>query len=159
MKEYKIITSSVWSRDYQIVNNEGVEEGSVAWKGAFSMSAEADSRFGKYKFKVNNWGTKVFVMDRRGVEIGQVVTDFWKNKTIFSYKGKTYLFKSLNWTYSAFIWQDIKKRKIFSFKSKHWGKNKGSVRVYNNKREEKENDMLMLVGTFMMIYKREQSGG
>jgi len=25
MKEYKIVTSSVWTRDYQIMNNEDVE--------------------------------------------------------------------------------------------------------------------------------------
>ena len=157
MKEYKIVTSSVWTRDYQIINNEGVEEGSVKWKSAFSMCADATSRFGNYQFKVNAWGKKVIVMDRRGVEIGQVITDYWKNKTVFSYKGKTYLFKPLNWAYSAYIWQDIEKRKIFSFKPKYWGKDRGSIRVYNSYREEKENDLLMLVGTFMMAYKVQQS--
>lgn len=159
MKEYKIVTSSIWSRDYQIMNNEGMAEGAITFGGAFSMCAEATSRFGNYQFKVSTWGTKVTVMDRRGVEIGQVVTDFWKNKTVFTYRGKTYLFKPLSWTYSAFIWQDTEKRKIFSFKPKHWGKNRGSVRVYSNYREEKENDLLMLVGTYMMALKMQQAGG
>ena len=159
MKEYKIVISSIWSRDYQIVNNEGVEEGSVKWKNAFLRGADVGSRFGNYQFRANSWGTKVTVMDRRGVEIGEVVTDFWKNKTIFSYSGKTYLFKALNWNYSAFIWQDIDKRKIFSFKPKYWGKNRGSVRVYNNNRQDKENDMLMLLGTYMTIYRTQQSSG
>ena len=158
MKEYRIVSESIWTKDYQIVNSNGSEIGSVKWNGAFSMSADATSRFGKYKFKVNSWGSKITVMDGRGVEIGEVVTDFWRNKTIFSYKGKTYLFKVLNWSYSAYIWQDIEKRKIFSFKPRYMGKSKGSVRIYNNRRDEKENDVLMMLGAFMMTWKSQQSG-
>ena len=158
MKEYKIVKPSIWTRDYQIVSQEGTEKGSLKWEGAFSTRVNATSRFENYIFERNNWNTNVTIIDRRGVEIGKITTEFWKNKTIFSYRGKTYLFKPLNWNHSAYIWQDIEKRKIFSFKPRHWSKDKGSIRVYNNNREEKENDMLMLVGTFMMIYKVQQSG-
>ena len=65
MKEYKIVKPSIWTRDYQIVSQEGTEKGSLKWEGAFSTRVNATSRFENYTFKRNNWNTNVTIIDRR----------------------------------------------------------------------------------------------
>jgi hypothetical protein len=149
MTEYNIKNRSLWSMDYQILNGEGLEMGNLKFNNVFLMSAEASARFREYTFKTKGWGMDISVMDERGVEIGEVKRSYWKDKTIFTYKDKTYLFRRIDWTRNAYIWKDMEERKIFSFKPNYWS-SRGTIRVYDSHREEEVTDLLMLLGTFLM---------